>query len=53
VNDLGLGPSQLGLKLYLVKTGKYRTGDEHRGIGVLQGVEESFATMIDRLLEKE
>ena len=50
-NDLGGGAVTLGLRRYLVKTGKYRIGDEDKiEGGPLDGVEESFAMLVDRLL---
>lgn len=46
--DLGGGARELGLARILVKTGKYREGDEQRAGGAT--VYESFSALVDELL---
>jgi HAD superfamily hydrolase (TIGR01458 family) len=48
-NDLGSGAKELGLIRYLVKTGKYRDGDEFRDGGV-DGLFENFGKAVDSIL---
>jgi len=49
--DLGEGALELGLWRILVKTGKYRPGDEHRsGLKLPDEVCESFAAFVDSYL---
>ncbi|CAI2179150.1 343_t:CDS:10 [Funneliformis geosporum] len=51
VNDLGDGARELGLIRYLVKTGKYRNGDELRDGGV-NGLFENFGKAVDFIVEQ-
>lgn len=51
-DDIG-GARDAGMKGYLVKTGKYREGDETRYAGIRpDGTFESFAAAVDSLLEE-
>ncbi|KAI5985544.1 HAD-like domain-containing protein [Pisolithus albus] len=51
--DLGEGAIELGLWRVLVKTGKYRTGDETReGVVPPDEVCDSFADFVDRFLDQ-
>ncbi|RIA83005.1 phospholysine phosphohistidine inorganic pyrophosphate phosphatase [Glomus cerebriforme] len=50
-NDLGSGAKELGLIRYLVKTGKYRTGDELREGGV-DGLFENFGKAVDAIVDQ-
>ncbi|CAG8475793.1 7007_t:CDS:10 [Funneliformis caledonium] len=50
-NDLGDGARELGLIRYLVKTGKYRNGDELRDGGV-NGLFENFGEAADFIVEQ-
>jgi len=53
-NDLGGGARELGLWRVLVKTGKYRSGDEVReGVHPPDEVVESFAAFVEALLGTE
>ncbi|KAJ2454820.1 hypothetical protein EV183_001239 [Coemansia sp. RSA 2336] len=47
--DLGGGAQDLGLQRFLVRTGKYRSGDEHKAEVPLDGTFESFAAMVHEL----
>ncbi|RHZ63726.1 hypothetical protein Glove_328g25 [Diversispora epigaea] len=47
--DLGVGAKELGLVRYLVKTGKYRNGDENRD-PTIDGVFENFEKAIDKIV---
>lgn len=49
-NDLGGGANELGLQRFLVRTGKYREGDETRAEGKVQ-VYDDFAGCIEHLLD--
>ncbi|KAG0325978.1 Haloacid dehalogenase-like hydrolase domain-containing protein 2 [Podila humilis] len=49
--DLGGGAAELGFIRYLVKTGKYRKGDED-GIHLSGGTFEDFAAVVDNILER-
>lgn len=51
-SDLGGGCVELGLRRYLVRTGKYQDGDEAKAEGTLAGVEADFAALVDRLLRE-
>ncbi|KIM32118.1 hypothetical protein M408DRAFT_14632 [Serendipita vermifera MAFF 305830] len=52
--DLGGGALELGLNRILVKTGKYRKGDEMKaGITPPDSVYESIAEIVDALLEEK
>ena len=48
-NDLGAGARELGLKRFLVKTGKYRDGVENGE--EVDGVYDSFADLVDDLVD--
>lgn len=48
--DLGGGAKDLGLKRFLVKTGKYREGDEKKADG-LEGTFDDFAALVEWILE--
>ncbi|KAJ2359216.1 hypothetical protein IWW50_003220 [Coemansia erecta] len=47
--DLGGGAQDLGLQRYLVRTGKYRSGDEAKASAPLDGTFDSFAAMVHEL----
>ncbi|CAG8467391.1 2994_t:CDS:2 [Acaulospora colombiana] len=47
--DLGGGAKELGMIRYLVKTGKYRSGDESRD-PTIDGVFENFEKAVDRIV---
>ncbi|KAJ2633631.1 hypothetical protein H4R22_000289 [Coemansia sp. RSA 1290] len=47
--DLGGGAQDLGLQRFLVRTGKYRSGDEHKAEVPLDGAFDSFAAMVHDL----
>jgi ribonucleotide monophosphatase NagD (HAD superfamily) len=51
--DLGDGAVALGLERVLVKTGKYRDGDEKRGAKPPDALHDSFAAWVDSLLSQE
>ena len=48
-NDLGGGAIQLNLRRFLVRTGKYCEGDEHRVNGG-EGVFDNFAAVVNDIL---
>ncbi|CDZ97963.1 Predicted sugar phosphatase (HAD superfamily) [Phaffia rhodozyma] len=48
-NDLGEGALDLGLKRYLVKTGKYREGDEKKASPQPDATYNCFADLVDEL----
>ncbi|KAI8057159.1 hypothetical protein BDF22DRAFT_228219 [Syncephalis plumigaleata] len=48
--DLGGGAIELGLRRYLVKTGKYQDNDENKATAPLAGVFASFPDVINQLL---
>lgn len=48
-NDLGGGAETLGLRRYLVRTGKYKAGDEDAASG-LAGVYDDFAAFVEAVL---
>lgn len=50
ISDLGGGASDLGLKKILVKTGKYRLGDESK-VDNLHAVHDSFTDFVDAILQ--
>ncbi|KAJ1966262.1 hypothetical protein IWQ62_002476 [Dispira parvispora] len=52
-NDLGGGAVALGLRRYLVKTGKYSPGDENRVDPPPDGVFDNFAAVVDVLLSSQ
>ena len=43
--------SVTGVKRFLVKTGKYQSGDEDAGEEPLDGVAEDFAGLVDSIIE--
>ncbi|KAJ2850347.1 hypothetical protein IWW36_001964 [Coemansia brasiliensis] len=47
--DLGDGAQDLGLQRFLVRTGKYRSGDENKASTPLSGTFDSFAAMVHEL----
>ncbi|KAJ1775646.1 hypothetical protein LPJ77_003922 [Coemansia sp. RSA 2523] len=47
--DLGGGAQELGLQRYLVRTGKYRPGDEAKASAPLDGTFDSFAAIVHEL----
>ncbi|KAJ2766169.1 hypothetical protein IWQ56_001097 [Coemansia nantahalensis] len=47
--DLGGGALELGLRRVLVRTGKYRPGDEDKAAAPLDGVYDSFAAAVEAL----
>lgn len=52
--DLGGGAVELGFWRVLVRTGKYRPGDEHRpGIVPPDEVHDSFAAFVESLLDRD
>ncbi|EJT97599.1 hypothetical protein DACRYDRAFT_111642 [Dacryopinax primogenitus] len=51
--DLGEGAVESGFVRVLVKTGKYRAGDEHKGDHPPDLVVESFAAFVDMLLQSK
>ena len=51
-SDLGGACIELGLQRWLLRTGKYQSGDEDKAEGTLAGVEADFATLVDRLLKE-
>ncbi|CEH19416.1 Predicted sugar phosphatase (HAD superfamily) [Ceraceosorus bombacis] len=51
--DLGEGAIELGLERILVKTGKYRHGDEDRATKPVFAVHETFAQWVDVLISEE
>jgi ribonucleotide monophosphatase NagD (HAD superfamily) len=48
--DLGAGARELGLIRFLVKTGKYRPGDEQKDDSI-DGVFDHFGQAVDRILK--
>ncbi|KAJ1994913.1 hypothetical protein GGI25_001216 [Coemansia spiralis] len=48
--DLGGGAQELGLKRYLVRTGKYRANDEAKAQVPLDGTFDTFSDVVDALL---
>ncbi|KAJ1982706.1 hypothetical protein H4R34_001614 [Dimargaris verticillata] len=48
--DLGDGAASLGLRRYLVKTGKYMPGDESRATVPLAGVHDCFADAVEAIV---
>ncbi|KAL1915716.1 uncharacterized protein VTP21DRAFT_6475 [Calcarisporiella thermophila] len=48
--DLGGGAKELGLIRYLVRTGKYRKGDENKFEGV-DGVFENFGQVVEHIIQ--
>ncbi|GAC72368.1 predicted sugar phosphatase [Moesziomyces antarcticus T-34] len=53
VADLGQGTWQLGLRRVLVRTGKYRNGDESRGDRVADETHDSLASWIDHFIAND
>jgi len=51
--DLGGGAIELGLWRVLVKTGKYRPGDESKTDNPPDEVADSFAALVDRLISRQ
>ncbi|KAF6767430.1 HAD-superfamily hydrolase, subfamily IIA [Kalmanozyma brasiliensis GHG001] len=51
--DLGQGTWQLGLRRILVRTGKFRDGDDSRGEKPADEVHDSFASWVDDFISKE
>lgn len=49
-NDLGGGAIELGLQRILVRTGKYRDGDESKGQGKKPQCFDKFADVVDYVL---
>lgn len=49
-NDLGEGVQELHLRRFLVRTGKYREGDEARLEAGFAGCFDSFADVVDAIL---
>lgn len=50
-NDLGQGARELGLQRFLVKTGKYREGDDKTAEADGIAVYDSFADLVDAILD--
>lgn len=50
LDDLGGGAQELGLARYLVRTGKYRKGDEDKADIKLNGVFDTFADVTEHLI---
>ncbi|KAJ1670861.1 hypothetical protein EV182_007962 [Spiromyces aspiralis] len=48
--DLGDGAEELGLKRILVRTGKYRHGDEDKASSPLDGVFDTFSDAVDAIV---
>ncbi|KAJ1959996.1 hypothetical protein GGI12_004045, partial [Dipsacomyces acuminosporus] len=49
--DLGGGAQELGLRRFLVRTGKYRANDESKADMPLDGVFDTFAQTVDAIIE--
>jgi len=49
--DVGPAVAELGLKRFLVQTGKYRQGDEAKVVPSADWCGGSFATAVDYILE--